>query len=123
MTRVVAAFALALLLGGCASLDSIDPTESTFAARFENDLGYDAKIGMCSSYTCRGGLEYSDGIASGSSIEENISSDGVVQPFRIEKGDGQIVGCLQVYAKRYRKNLTIRLSRMTECPGKPRRVA
>jgi hypothetical protein len=116
---IVAVFVVAL--AGCTVTD---PTESTFSARFLNNLGYDAKIGMCSNETtCRGGLEYDDRVRRGQSIEENISSDGYVQPFRVERDGGGVVGCLFVVATHYKRHLVIPLSRMTACPGPVLHVA
>ena len=73
---------------------------------------------MCSSEKCRGGPEYTDTIKAHQSIQENIASNGIVQPFRIETGNGRILGCLPAVSNRYEKGLVIRLSRMTPRPGR-----
>lgn len=114
--RVVVIAALVFALAGCTIND---PTDDTFSARFRNNLGYDAKIGMCSNEgTCRGGLQYVDSVKRGQSISLNISSNGYIQPFRITASHGRVVGCLFLVAAHYRRNLTIPLRRMTACPGK-----
>ncbi|MDX6518222.1 MAG: hypothetical protein QOF50_1068 [Gaiellaceae bacterium] len=121
MLRRLGIAAICATIAGCTFND---PTESTFSAGFRNDLGYAVKLGMCSSYTCQGKLYYTDYVKRGATIHENISSDGVVQPFRIESTPrDQVVGCLQVYAKRYVPHLVIALSRLTRCPGRKIRVA
>ena len=51
----------ALVLSGSGCTMS-DPTESTFSAGFRNDLGFDAKLGMCSGYSCNVGTEFKDTI-------------------------------------------------------------
>jgi hypothetical protein len=109
---------LVLLVAGCTIND---PTETTFSARFLNDLGYDATIGMCSNETtCRGGLHFNDPVKQGGSVSENISSDGYVQPFRIATARGHVVGCLFVVATHDKRDLVIRLTRLT--PYAARRV-
>jgi hypothetical protein len=115
--------ARAVLLVGCTDpvwigLQINDPTESTFSARFRNDLGFDAKLAMCSRPNCTGATEFNDTVKAGAVIEENISSDGVVQPFRVEDTDGRTIGCLRVIARNAPRKLVIRLSLMTDCPGK-----
>jgi hypothetical protein len=100
-----------------------DPTESTFSAGFRNDLGFDAKLAMCSGYSCNTGTEFKDTIRAGEVVEENISSDGVVQPFRVEDMNGRTLGCLPVFSHHAPSKLVIRLSLITRCPGKEIRVA
>jgi hypothetical protein len=108
--------ALIFVLVGC-TLN--DPTESTFSARFVNNLGYDVRLGSCESeMTCRGGLHYRESIQRGRSISENISPDGYIQPFRIETASGHVVGCLFVVATHFKRNLVISLARMSSCTAR-----
>jgi len=96
-----------------------DPTESTFSARFRNDLGYDARIGSCSDETtCRGSLHYNDLIKQGRRVSENIATNGYVQPFRIATVGGRVLGCLFLVATHYKRNLVIPLTRMTPCAAR-----
>jgi len=116
-----------IVAGGVLALGTgctvVDPGESMFSAGFRNDLGYEVEVGLCSSYSCSGGTHFIDTIDVGETVRENISSDGYVQPFRIEDRHGHTLGCLPVYAFHHRKHLVVRLSLMTPCPGKDTRVA
>jgi hypothetical protein len=112
--------ALVLIGAGCAMSD---PTEATFSAGFRNDLGFDVRLAICSSSNCNAGTEFSNTIKAGQVVAENITSDSVVQPFRIADMNGRTLGCLPVFARHRRSDLVIRLSLMSRCPGKEIRVA
>ncbi len=112
-----------LLITGCASIDSVDPTSDSFPVTFRNDTGRNVHLKLCADSQCHS-FDYSDSWTVGQSAQENIGADGFLVRWLVQDDASKaVLGCILLEFNHKVSNVVIPLSRAVSCPGRrPLRV-
>jgi hypothetical protein len=115
---VATAVTAAIVLAGCASIDTIDITTQGFPVTFVNDTPRNVRLEVCADEACRHS-GHPDRIEAGSSTWENLSDAGILTRLVIkDDATGRVLGCLPLEFHRKVHYSVVRISQAVPCPGR-----
>jgi hypothetical protein len=108
----IAALAMAVVLGGCGSVDPTDPSHFVDVP-VHNDLSFPVRLIQCD--TSCDTLHDRQTLAASASTTLNISNEGISVGYLVESRTGHRLGCIYLEYEQSEDPAAVPISSMTQC--------